>query len=197
MLNGTPSKVFVFLGANQSKVPVDFAMELQKLGSDAEYIQISGSGSNALDFHIAFTIGELSKSDPDGCFHIISKDAGFDPLIRYARKKGIRVQRSSGLGDKSNPNPNPKPKPTPKPKPNPKLPQAKSSPENITAIVQNLLPRATSRPKTVKALSSTINALFQKKLTQTELAELVASLEAGGHISIAGERVTYHLQTTE
>ena len=108
MVNGTPSKVFVFLGEKQSKVPVDFAKELQKLGSDAEYIQISGSGSNALDFHIAFTIGELSKADPDGCFHIISKDAGFDPLIRYAKKKGIRVQRSSGLGDKPKPKPKPK-----------------------------------------------------------------------------------------
>lgn len=26
----------------------------------AEYIRISGNGSNALDFHIAFHIGELS-----------------------------------------------------------------------------------------------------------------------------------------
>lgn len=177
MLNGTPSKVFVFLGATQTKVPVEFAKELQKLGSDAEYVQISGSGSNALDFHIAFTIGELSKTDPDGCFHIISKDAGFDPLIQYAKKKGIHVQRSSGLGEKSKP----------------KLAKAPASPEKIAAIVQNLLPRGTSRPGTVKTLSSTINSLFKKGLTKAELAELVAALAAGGHISIAGERVTYHL----
>lgn len=53
-------------------VPVEFANELQKLGSDAEYIRISGNGSNALDFHIAFTIGELSKADPNAYFHVVT-----------------------------------------------------------------------------------------------------------------------------
>ncbi|MHB8898268.1 MAG: PIN domain-containing protein [Thermoguttaceae bacterium] len=179
LLNGAPFKVFVFLGANQSKVPVEFAKELQKLGSDAEYIQISGNGSNALDFHIAFTIGQLSKTDPDGYFHVISKDAGFDPLIRYAKKKGIHLHRSNDIGAI----------------PLLKLSNAKTSPEKIAAIVQHLMPRGVSRPRKVKTLSSTINALFQKKLSETELAELIASLEKGGHISIEGENVTYHTQS--
>ena len=178
LLNGTPFKVFVFLGANQSKVPVEFANELQKLGSDAESIQISGNGSNALDFHIAFTIGELSKADPNACFHVISKDTGFDPLIRYAKKKGILLHRSKEIGDI----------------PLLKLSNAKPAPEQIAAIVENLRSRGASRPRKVKTLSSTINAPFQKGLSETELVQLIASLEKGRHISIEGESVTYHMQ---
>src|SRR5262245_10004901 len=88
VLNGHPFKVIVFLGANQAKVPVEFASALQPLGINAEYVQISGNGANALDFHIAFMVGELSKTDPSAHFHIISKDSGFDPLIAHLRKKG-------------------------------------------------------------------------------------------------------------
>ena len=85
--------MLVFAGANQTKVPLELVAALQPFGKDAEYITISGSGRNALDFHIAFSIGELSKEDPEGCFHIISKDTGFDPLIEHARKKNIHVHR--------------------------------------------------------------------------------------------------------
>ncbi|HEX2197531.1 MAG TPA: PIN domain-containing protein, partial [Burkholderiales bacterium] len=53
-LNGSALKVKLFLGANQVRVPLDVARELQAFGPDAEYVQIDGNGSNALDFHIAF-----------------------------------------------------------------------------------------------------------------------------------------------
>ena len=53
-------KVFVFVGANQTKVSVDVAAALQRLGTNAEYIRISGNGKNALDFHIAYYIGKLA-----------------------------------------------------------------------------------------------------------------------------------------
>ena len=74
LLNGHRFKVLVFAGANQTKVPLELAAALQPFGKDVEYIPISGNGRNALDFHIAFSIGEFSKEDPEGCFHIISKD---------------------------------------------------------------------------------------------------------------------------
>jgi hypothetical protein len=153
---------------------------MQKLGHDAQYIQISGNGSNALDFHIAFTIGELSKSDPNAYFHIISKDTGFDPLIKYAKAKGVLIHRSREFAEI----------------PLLKVSNAKTDSEKIAAIVQNLASRGQSRPRKVKTLSSSINALFQKSLSEAELVALVASLEKKGHISIAGERVTYHMETT-
>ncbi len=90
-------RVIVFVGANQSKLPFDTVAAVQQL--DAEYIQISGNGYNALDFHIAYYIGALAKDQPSARFTIISKDAGFDPLIAHLKAKKIRVSRFCGVRD--------------------------------------------------------------------------------------------------
>lgn len=176
-LNGHAFKVIVFVGARQTKVPVEFARALQSLGGNAEYVQISGSGSNALDLHIAFTIGELSKIEPGAYFHIISKDSGFDPLIKHLRSKGILANRSSSFADV----------------PLLKVINAKSVEERVDAVVKNLASRRVGRPRKVKTLENTINALFLKSLKQEELLGLTQALVRQGYISIKGEDVTYHL----
>ena len=67
------------------KVKIKFSFEtvsgIQELGERAKTIKISGAGSNALDFHVAFYIGQIAANDPEAFFNIISKDKGFDPLI--------------------------------------------------------------------------------------------------------------------
>ena len=99
LLKDGPFKVKVFLGGNQSKVPVALAAALQSLGSNAEYVVIEGAGNNALDFHIAYYIGALSSEDPTAFFHIISKDSGFDPLVKHLKGKKIFAQRSTCIAD--------------------------------------------------------------------------------------------------
>ena len=64
-------KVIVFVGANQTKVTFEVASVLQRLGDKAEYVKITGNGSNALDFHIAFYIGQLAAQEPEAYFHIV------------------------------------------------------------------------------------------------------------------------------
>ena len=179
LLNGIAFKVLVFLGAKQTKVPLEFVKSIQALGKDAEYIQISGNGSNALDFHIAFTIGELSKSEPDAYYHIISKDTGFDPLIEHARRKGINIKRSKTIAET----------------PLLRLSNAKTSAEKIDAILRNLKILGPARPRKVRTLTNTINNLFRKELEEPELDRLVRALEKNGHISIDGENVSYHLSS--
>ena len=92
-------KIFVFVGANQTKVPFDLATAMQDFGDNAKYIKISGNGQNALDFHMAFYVGQLSLQDPEGYFHIISKDTGFDPLVKHLRSKKIRIHRERDLAE--------------------------------------------------------------------------------------------------
>jgi len=97
MLRDGPFKVRVFLGANQAKIPVALAAALQGLGANAEYVLLESPGPNALDFHIAYYVGFLSGQDSSAFFHIISKDAGFDPLIKHLKAKGVFVQRSVSI----------------------------------------------------------------------------------------------------
>ena len=57
LLGDHPFKIFVFVGDNQNKISVNLAAKMQSLGENARYIQITGSGQDALDSHIAFYIG--------------------------------------------------------------------------------------------------------------------------------------------
>jgi len=170
-------KVLLFVGANQTKLPFELAAAVQKLGSRAEYVKISGNGSNALDFHIAFYVGQLATQDPKAYYHIISKDKGFDPLIQHLRSRKISIARSSSIADI----------------PLLKASNAKTATEKLDVIVANLNQRKTGKPRTIKTLSSTINSLFQKQLADEELASLLAEMQGKGWIIFNENKVSYAL----
>lgn len=170
-------KVMVFVGANQAKVTFELASALQKMGTKASYIKISGNGSNALDFHIAFYIGQLAAIEPDAYFHIISKDAGFDPLIAHLKSRKIFASRSKDVSEVGIV----------------KATNSKTPTEKLVVILANLQQRGASKPRTLKTLSSTINSLFQKTLPAEELDSLLKSLQDQGAISVSGTKVTYAL----
>lgn len=172
-------KVIVFVGANQGKLPFELAVSLQRLGSRAEYIKISGHGLNALDFHIAYYIGRLAAEEPSAYFHIISKDRGFDPLIQHLRSKKILAGRVNTIADI----------------PVVKTSNSKSPQERIALILARLQQLGGSKPRTVKTLSSTIASLFQNYLSEKEVASLIQSLANRGYLEVAGVKVTYSLPT--
>lgn len=177
LLKDGPFKVKVFLGPNQSKIPVALAATLQSIGSNAEYVILETAGSNALDFHIAYYIGVLSSEDPTAYFHIISKDSGFDPLIKYLKGKKVFAQRSTCIADI------PYFKPT--------LPAAPEA--QIEVVVADLVRRKASKPRTQKTLLNTLHALFKKELSENQLSQLFASLCSRGIVKIDGTKVSYDL----
>ena len=177
LLTTHPFKVFVFVGANQTKVPFDLADSMQLLGRSARYIKISGNGQNALDFHIAYYVGELAAKDPDAHFHIISKDRGFDPLIKHLKGRKIRIQREKDLAEI----------------PILRVSNTTSSDEKIAAIVKNLGGRGQARPRKVKTLENTINTLFTKKLDKKELSSLIKELQKRKLIVVNQSNVSYKL----
>lgn len=170
-------KILVFVGASQTKVNYEVADTLQRLGPQASYVKIAGNGPNALDFHIAYYIGQLAASDRDSFFHIISKDTGFDPLIAYLKTKKIYACRSRDISDM----------------PIVKAANSKSPAEKVEVIVANLRQRGASKPRTVKTLLSTIGSLFQKALAEDELSGLLKTLQKQGHVTVSGTKVSYSL----
>jgi hypothetical protein len=177
VLNGHSFNLFVFVGANQNKIPVDLAEALQTRGENARYVRIQGNGRNALDFHIALYLGELCAKDPDGCFYVISKDKGFDPLIRFLGTRKVKAHRFNALAEI------------------PLLAAAapKTLAERIDYVIRNLATRGASKPRKRKTLASTINALFDKALEELELRQLIDELERRGKIAISDGAVTYDL----
>lgn len=91
------TKVVVFIGAKQTRVKECTQDALDAGGFDAEYVRISGTGPNALDFHIAYYIGKISSKNPNASFQVLSRDTGFDPLIAHLNTKNIRASRECEL----------------------------------------------------------------------------------------------------
>ena len=178
LLEKHPFKVFIFVGANQAKVPFDMAETMQRFGANGKYIKIAGSGKNALDFHIACYLGKLSTEDPKGVFHVISRDKGFDLLINHLRDNGIQVQRVKDLAE---------------------MPALKISAtktpmqEKVQVIVKNLKNRGQSRPRKVDTLSNTIKSLFAGKMEQAEINQILNTLQQKKYIAIKDKAVTYSL----
>ena len=178
VLQGAPNQEFVitvFVGANQSKIPIELVSSMQSFGDKAEYVQITGSGRNALDFHIAYYLGALTERDPKGIFHVISKDTGYDQLIKHLKTGKIDAARQRDLFDI------------------PWLSSSNKKPANeqITAIVKNLSARGNSRPRKVKTLKNSINSLFGNKLEAERIDSLVEDLKQQKYIVVKQENVTY------
>ncbi len=181
VLDAEHFKVIVFVGANQTKVTFESAAALQRMGSKAEYIKISGNGSNALDFHIAYYIGQLATQDPTAYFHIISKDTGFDPLIKHLKTKHVLAARSRDVSEI----------------PLVKVANIKSPAEKIAVIVSYLRKPGATKPRTVKTLTHAISSLFLKQMPEEELAALLNELQTRGLVKVNDTKVTYTVPAKE
>lgn len=172
-----PFQVLVFIGANQTRVPRNVAVAMQSLGRRARYVEIDGSGPNALDFHIAYYLGELAAADPDGSYFVISRDKGFDPLIRHLRGKKTRVRRYRDVAEI----------------PNLRIPKKTKKDDMIDAIVKNLVGRGQSRPRKVKTLQNTISNLVSESLNEQELNALVDEMQRRKLIAVNKGNIRYTL----
>jgi hypothetical protein len=81
-LNDARIKIIIFVNAKQ-KLSVDRVKALQPFGDRVDYIEMSGSGKNALDFMIAFYLGRIWSESAEAKFYVLSQDTGFDPLLKH------------------------------------------------------------------------------------------------------------------
>lgn len=93
------ARVMIFYGIAQKKLPEELVVQAQPLGKRLKWIKISGQGPNALDFHIAFYLGQELAGSPSSECVILSRDTGFDPLIRHLSGFGHTCRRVSSLKD--------------------------------------------------------------------------------------------------
>lgn len=168
--------LWVFLGANQPRIPVELAIRMQPLGMRARYVRITSNGKDALDFVIAFSIGELVVSHPTAYFHIISKDTGFDPLIDYLQTRNIKVHRHESIES------------VPVCKP---LRDATLH-ERVTVTISHFQKAGVTRPRTQKTLANALHAVFKRTLSDDEIAGLQKELQRRRLITLTGDKVEHH-----
>ena len=177
--------VALFFGAAQKSVPKEFLNAALKLRERFVAIDMEGQGKNALDFHIAYYLGQYLTQSPKTPCVILSKDRGFDPLIKHLGLRGFTVRRASTLREAFPAAAAVTRRPTP---------GRESAPVPVhEAALQWLLRSAKNRrPRTRKALAAALYSHFSKKIPENEVQNLIESLIASGQLSETNGRISYH-----
>ncbi len=165
----------LFVGANLNQLSFPIVNAVQSLGSNGSYVKISSHGPSALDFHIAYCIGKLAVAHPDAYFHIISKEKGFDPLIKHLKNQKIFCSRSASVLE------------IPLIKSTDKVPPR----QRAADFYEKRIASAKTRPATVASLQSAILFHFHKLLSGEEVAKVLKALTAAGHVVVNGKKVVY------
>jgi hypothetical protein len=174
LLNRDGFVAYVFVGKAQTKLSFETVSAIQDLGERAKYVKISGAGPNALDFHIAFYIGQISATDPEAFFHIISKDKGFDPLIEHLREQKVFSVRSETIGE---------------------IPIIRAStaktPKERMGFVVNRLKSGNSKPRTLATLRSAIDAILYKQVSEPDVQAIIDQMIKAGLVIVKDEKVSF------
>ena len=165
--------VAIFVGSGQKSVPIDLVASAQKLGDRIEWQRVDGNGSNALDFYIACQLGRVIEKSPDLHCIVLSKDKGFDPLLRHLNKSGLKCKRINSLLELE-----------------PKT--ARTEEPNYKRVLE-LLSKSEkkSRPRKRSTLSQHISSMFQKNIAQNEIDRIIDILFANKMISESNNTISY------
>lgn len=193
----------LLVGAQQTNLPVDLVAKMMASAASVQLIRLTKQGKNALDFALAYYLGQAVLADPRGRFHIISGDGGYDSLIEHLRARHIDVQRhndyatleflsaSKALPEIGVGTPKPKAavkKTTPT---KPKSPAPKAKPVLLSfaqlerQTLDHLRKISTGRPARQKKLVTHLVDHFHKKTTEPDVQKLIKKWVADGRLKTA------------
>jgi PIN domain len=207
-LKGEHVRLIVFVGSTQKKLSADAVMSIHKMGNKAEYVQMSGSGPNALDFHLAFYLGRLAQLDQNAFFHVVSKDKGFDPLIAHLSAQDIQAERvdsvrlialirSQRMEDEK----------TVAAKARVAAPTPHATKANLgdTAAVKAAIQQSrmyhqkylcvknTTKPSKLGTLQTSIHSFFKKELDVAQVNRIILGLQTKGCLRFDGEKTIWSI----
>ena len=203
----------LLLGAKQAKLDVTLMEKLMATAASVQLIRLTSSGKNALDFALAYYLGRAVLADPTGRFYIVSKDKGYDPLMKHLRSRNIHAHRHDGFTSLNFSGPVkphaalPKPPavtvkkavtPSKHPAAHPKQPaaspkQSAAPPkEPFTRVLEHL--RTNNQPGKKKSLENLVKSKLGKNAAEEDAVKLMQQLQSGGYVTIDEKgSVTYQL----
>lgn len=161
-LKDLPVTVILFAGENQKTVPMDLLESALGSGIKMEINRAEATGSNALDMVLACYAGELASKQPNAYIHIVSKDKGFDALVKHLNSKRVLADRANSFAD---------------------LKLLAPAPDYTTRPLSDLVHLAkkhlskSTQPAKEKTLISSLAACFRKQLDKKRIEQVIAELK--------------------
>jgi len=150
-----PVKVRLLLGERHKSLPVKLVKLIQIYSAQVHLVETELNGKNALDFVLAYEIGVESEKDPNGYFHVLSRDKGFDALVRHLKHKDVRAARHAAFSE---------------------IPVLMNLAERVKHLATYFNTNQTNRPKKRSALESQIQVVFGKTLSPGDVEDTIRGL---------------------
>lgn len=207
VLGGKHLRLYLFLGPQNKKLDVEVVEKLLENAQAVQLIRIATVGKNALDFVLAYHLGQAVLADPKGYFHIVSKDTGFDALVDLLKSRHVKVKRHmdwSTLNFQSPTKPAAVPPPAvtaskaPVSSQSPVASKAAATPSlssGATKVIENLkkLPKP-KRPKKEKSLIAHAKPLCGKDVSEAAISKVLGEMKKAKLITVDDKgAVSYHL----
>lgn len=166
-------RITVFVGASQKSVPIELVKSLQGLGKRVDWQKVEGNGNNALDFFIACQLGRVLERSPQLHCIVLSKDKGFDPLLRHLNQKGLKCRRVNSVSELD------------------RGTAAVAGPDYARVVEILSKSEKKSRPRKRKSLSGFIASLFQNKIDPKSIDRIIDMLFKNKKISESNNTLIY------
>jgi hypothetical protein len=162
------TKIIVMAGMNQNNTSIKFIKEYIDNVSSIKIIKVKAQGNNALDFFIPFYLGKYlgQEKNKDKHYIIISKDSGYDALIKHLKENKIKIERKEC--EKSNE----------------KILKEKK-------VLDQIKKEKGPKPSTLKGLKKRIKKIFSNNIGDGEINEIINKLKTGEYISINKDEISY------
>lgn len=166
-------RVRIFVGSNQTRIPISMVQNAQRLGSRVEWIRCENAAPNALDFMIACSLGREIERSPKVAYTILSKDHGFDPLVKHLTAEGVTCRRINSQTELRG-----------------------SAPPNDTPEFQKVFDtlkksQKNARPRKRETLAKHIANILHKPVDSAEIGDIIDLLFRKELITEAAGAVTY------
>ena len=171
------TEIHLFVGAEQNRIPFPLVEKAQSFGPGLVWEKVAGKGRNNLDFHIAYRLGELNRlNDSTVDFVILSKDTGYDALIRFINQAGRKCRRIKNIAEISQKGGH--------------LPESKLT----SSVIENLKKiDAKKRPRSRATLRKHIESLLKDRARANEIEEIVEELFVKEWLAEANSRLRYSI----
>lgn len=179
LIESKPVKVFLFFGAQQNKVSVELMMQVHRFHYQLEMIKLEQTGKNALDFVLTHHLSLQTTAIPDGYYHIVSRDKGFDALVAHLRSRNILAARAEAFAQ---------------------IPvlvdlRTLTLPEKLERVKTQLSKmkqqNKDGRPKKRKTLGTMVHSVFRKQLSDEDVQTVISGLVQKCCLKIVEDKIAY------
>ena len=82
----------IFYTEKSSAIPIECIERMMTKQESIQFIKCY-TGANALDFQLVTQLGYMLATAPESHYHIVSKDTGYDAVVKFWAERGIQIDR--------------------------------------------------------------------------------------------------------